>query len=848
MFSFHTLSVAPKLPVNISGLNEIAYNFWFSWSRPARELFFRINRELWEDVYHNPVKFLMRVKQEELNSAANDPDYLRLYKSVMENFDGYLHGKKWYQKRNPSYAEQYIAYFSAEFGLHESHPIYSGGLGLLAGDHLKSASDLGLPLVGVGLLYKHGYFTQRINAEGRQEVEYPYLNFHEMPMCPAVREDGKEVVVMVELPGRKVHVRVWRVKVGRVDLYLLDTDTGRNCREDRDITAQLYGGNRDVRMAQEIVLGIGGVRALRELQIKPHMWHINEGHAAFLCLERLREKVQEGINPQVAAEVVKANTLFTTHTPVPAGHDVYSAEMMDHYFGHYYGETGLSRDEFICQGWDENRCMFNMTFLAMRFADFVNGVSELHGHVSRRMFSRFYGSILPEEVPIFHVTNGVHTETMMAEEMKELFGKYIEPDWRMHISRNDFWERVENIPGDVLWAVHLGLKKKTIDFIRHRLKMQRLRNYEPSERVAEVEKYLDPEVLTIGFARRFATYKRAALIFRDCARLAGLVNDSSRPVQIIFAGKAHPADYPGQELIKMINDFTKEETFRGKVIFLENYDINVARHLVQGVDVWLNNPRRPQEASGTSGMKAALNGLLNFSVLDGWWPEAYNGKNGFAIGEGKDYCNEELQDLEDSLSLYAVLEEKIIPMYYRRQGGVPVEWAQYMKNSIKTIVPSFSTERMVMEYAERYYLPGITRGVHFRQEDFSVAARLEAFKEFIKNNWHQVSVTSVETGSYPGLSAGDTLDVRARVSLGNIWQEDVVVEIAYGEVENNNLTGIKTVPMKAKKKLDENTFLYAGKLTLPRGALGYTVRVRPSSPDFTHKFEVPLVTWACGLG
>ncbi len=847
MYSFCTLSVIPRLPDNISRLNEIAYNFWFSWDRPARELFFRINRELWEDVYHNPVKFLLRVKQDELDSAGSDPEYINLYRQVIERFDRYMAEEKWYQARYPGHAGQGIAYFSAEFGLHESHPIYSGGLGLLAGDHLKSASDLGVPLVGIGLLYKHGYFTQRINSEGRQEVEYPYLNFHEMPMSPATREDGKEVLVQVELPGRKVYVRVWEVKVGRVKLYLLDTDMGRNCREDRDITAQLYGGNKDVRMAQEIVLGVGGVRALRDLKINPYMWHINEGHAAFLCLERLREKVQSGVSPQVAAEAVQANTLFTTHTPVPAGHDTYSAEMMDHYFSHYYSELGMSRDDFICLGWDNDRGVFNMTYLAMNFADFVNGVSELHGHVSRCMFSRFFGSIPPEEVPIFHITNGVHTETMMAGDMKELFARYLAPDWHKRISQADMWERVENIPDDVLWAVHLGLKKKTIDFIRYRLKMQRIRNYEATHRVAEVDKFLDPEILTIGFARRFATYKRATLLFRDYERLAKLVNNTSRPLQIIYAGKAHPADHPGQELIKRINDITREEPFKGKVIFLENYDINVARHLVQGVDVWLNNPRRPQEASGTSGMKAALNGGLNFSVLDGWWPEAYNGRNGFAIGEGKDYCNEEIQDMEDSLSLYSVLEEQIIPLYYQRAAGVPAQWLKYMKNSIKTIVPYFSTDRMVREYAERYYIPGIARGVHFRRENFTVAARLEAFKEFLKNNWHQVSVTSVETGNYSGLSAGDSLEVNATVYLGSIWHKDVVVEIAYGEVRNKSITGIKTLPMELVKQLEESTYLFSGKLILPPGSLGYTVRVRPSSPDFTHKFEMPLVTWACGL-
>lgn len=848
MYSFQTLSVTPKLPQSISRLNELAFNFWFSWNQPARELFYRISPSLWEEVYHNPVKFLLRVQPEELEAAAGDPGYISLYEQVVSGFDSYMKGETWYRSRFPGHAGQAIAYFSAEFGLHESHPIYSGGLGLLAGDHLKSASDLGLPLVAVGLLYKHGYFTQKINREGRQEAEYPAINFNEMPMCPATLKEGKEIVVSVELPGRTVYIKVWQVKVGRVNLYLLDTDISRNSREDRNITAQLYGGSRDMRIVQEIVLGIGGVRALRALNINPYMWHINEGHAAFLCLERLREKVQSGIKPNVASEAIKANTLFTTHTPVPAGHDVFSDEMMEHYFGHYYSKLGLGRDEFMCLGRDKERCVFNMTLLAIRFADFVNGVSELHGHVSRRMFRRFYGSVPVEEVPISHVTNGVHTETMMAEEMKELFTRHVARDWKKRISQADMWERVESIPDELLWNVHLKLKKKTIDFIRQRLKVQFARNYESAERVAEVDSYLNPEVLTIGFARRFATYKRAALIFKDPDRLARLVSNPHRPVQLVFAGKAHPADHPGQEIIKMVYEYTQMEPFRGRVIFLENYDINVARNLVQGVDVWLNNPRRPQEASGTSGMKAALNGLLNLSVLDGWWPEAYNGLNGFTIGEDKDYYNDEIQDLEDAMSLYAVLEESIIPAYYRKDTGVPRDWVRYMKNSIKTIIPDYSTERMVREYAERFYVPGIVRGVHFRQGDFSVAARVEAFKDYLKNNWHQVSITSVDTGNITGLNSGDTLTIAATVKLGAIWHEDVTVEIAYGEVENHTLTGIKSVTMTLEKQLGENLYLYTGKLALPQGALGYTVRVRPNSPEFSHKFEMPLVTWADDLG
>jgi len=844
MFPFHTVSATSEIPEKISRLKEIAYNFWFSWYEPAQELFSRLDRRLWEEAYHNPVKFLLRIGPDTLNSAASDPEYLKLYNQVSDRLDYYKTYETWFDRRFPEYRGQTVAYFSAEFGLHESHPIYSGGLGLLAGDHLKSSSDLGVPLVAVGLLYRQGYFTQRINGEGWQEADYPVQNYYEMPMRPVVNEDGEDLTVSVDLPGRRVAIRVWKVQVGRVSLYLLDTDLPQNGRDDRAITAQLYGGSRDIRMTQEIVLGIGGVRALRALEISPQAWHINEGHAAFLCLERLREKVALGIRPQVAVEAVKSNTLFTTHTPVPAGHDVFSPEMIDYYFSQVYPQLGLSRDEFISLGWDDERQGFNMTVLALNLSDFKNGVSRLHGSISRKMFCRLYGCIQDDEVPISYVTNGVHVETWMAPLLKELMTKYAGPSWNRSLGDPSMWEKVDSIPDEVIWSAHWELKKDLITFARERLKFQRARNFESRARVAEVDGYLDPRALIIGFARRFATYKRASLLFCDLERLAALVNNPRRPVQLVFAGKAHPADRPGQEMIKRVVEIANLDPFRGKIVFLENYDINVARHLVRGVDIWLNNPRRPQEASGTSGMKAAINGVINFSVLDGWWAEGYNGKNGFAIGEEKDYPREDLQDRDDSMSLYGVLENEILPLFFAEGGGVPAGWVSYMRNSIKTVGLQFSSHRMVREYTGNFYVPAVGRGQRFRQDNFSVAEKLKSFKDFIKDNWHQVAITEVENGSDPLRKAGENLVIDSTVRLGPIWHHDVSVEIVYGGVEGDSMQDIRTTPMSLVDQVGEGTYRYRGNLTLPQGAVGYTVRVRPSSPDFAHRFDLPLVTWA----
>ncbi|OAT87038.1 alpha-glucan family phosphorylase [Desulfotomaculum copahuensis] len=845
MYFYRTVSVVPQLPEKIRRLQQLAYNLWFSWQPQAQQLFSRINHTLWEQVKHNPVLFLLSVSQEELERAAGNDDYLAQYERVMKDLDNYLSNETWFECQYHELQDRVIAYFSAEFGVHESHPTYSGGLGLLAGDHCKSASDLGLPFVGVGLLYKNGYFTQHINRDGWQEALYPFLNFYQMPVVPVTNPDGSELIIPVDLPGRQVYLKVWRMQVGRVQIYFLDADVPGNNPEDRALTGQLYGGDRETRISQEILLGIGGVKALRQMGIHPCAWHINEGHPAFLLIERLREMVREGVELNTAMEAVRANTLFTTHTPVPAGHDVFSAEMIDRYFSYLYSQLHLDRESFLHLGWDEAGGQFNMTLLALRLSSYCNGVSRLHGRVTREMFQRFYPGIPLEEVPISSVTNGVHNQTWLAPEMQQLFDRYLASGWRENSCIMETWVRVSDIPVQELWETHNKLKEKMIQTARANIREQRLHNQEPAQRIREVENYLDPEVLTIGFARRFATYKRANLLLRDRERLARLVSDPVQPVQFIFAGKSHPADRPGQELIKQIFDLTQQEPFKGRIVLLENYDIGLARRLLQGVDVWLNTPRRPLEASGTSGQKAAVNGVLNCSVLDGWWPEAYNGENGFAIGENRAYPDEESQDRDDCYSLYALLEETIIPLYYDQdEAGVPRAWVETMKRSLETIPPVFSTERMVKEYCERFYVSAIRRNSHFTRNNYAVAAQLHAYKQQVLEKWPGVAITGIKAGDVKTLNIGEQLKLEANVTLGGLTPTEVSVEVAYGGVDEGGMYNIRHNAMTMIEQLPDGSYRYAAALDLPQGTYGYTVRVRPYHPDLAHIFEIPLVTWA----
>lgn len=843
------VSVFPVVPARLERLSELAHNMWWSWHPEAQTLFSSLDPELWEQVYHNPVKFLVEIAQEKLDAAAKDPEYLAHYDGVMQAFDAYMHPQDtWYSRTFPEHATKTIAYFSAEFGLHEALPIYSGGLGILSGDHCKSASDLGLPFVGVGLLYNQGYFKQLLNPDGWQEATYKKLNFAELPIKPTQDESGEEIVVSVELPGRTVYAKVWKVQVGRIPLYLLDTDIPQNAPEDRRFSAQLYGGDQDMRITQEILLGIGGVRALRKLGYQPEIWHMNEGHSAFLNLERCRELVQtKGLTFYEALEATAANSIFTTHTPVPAGNDAFTFDMMERYFHRFWGALGLNREEFMALGRHDQPAgppLFSLTVLALRLSRQANGVSKLHGEVSRRIWHDIWPGVPRSEVPITSITNGIHTETWLAPEMGELLSQYLGDAWHERVESAETWKRIADVPDAELWKVHCQLKRKMVDFVRERVKAQRLRHGEPALKIKEAETLLDPEALTLGFARRFATYKRATLIFREAARLQKALHAEGRPVQIIFAGKAHPADEPGKRFIQQIYQFAKQEGFDGKIVILEDYDMNMARHLVAGVDVWLNNPRRPLEASGTSGQKAALNGILNFSILDGWWVEGFNGLNGWSIGEEREYKSYDEQDAADALSFYTTLEEEVVPLFYDRDAdGVPRGWVARMKNAMATLAPAFSMQRMVQEYARDLYIPAVVHGEAFWADQFKVAREMAQWKGKLRFNWHHIHLEA--NGPTDGkLAVGEPVEVSAKIRLGLLEPGDVAVEIVHGREVGGVLTDFETLPMQCVEE-SEGTFTYKGTF-VPRtsGSYGYGVRVIPYNPHMLSKHELALIRWA----
>jgi len=703
-------ALSGRIPDRISRLEELARNLRWSWSTETQTLFATLDPSLWEQVHHNPVALLHGLPTAQLEAAGRDQAFLQRYDQITRDLDHYMssNGHSWYSKTFPNLKNQTIAYFSAEFGLHECLPIYSGGLGILSGDHCKEASDLGLPLIGVGFLYPQGYFSQSISADGWQTATYPKLDFGSMPAVPATTPDGEEVTIRVELNSGQVAVKVWKLQVGRTTLLLMDTDVEENAPHLRDLFGRLYGGDQRVRISQEIVLGIGGVRVLRALNINPTVWHLNEGHCAFLLLERLREMIHQGATLDEAADAIRANTVFTTHTPVAAGHDAFPFSLMDEYLHRYREQLGLNREDFLAlarqdQSWGPT---FSMTVLALRLSGRHNGVSKLHGEVSRKMWSFLWPDKPHNETPISHITNGIHTLTWLAPELLRLYSDHLGTDWRDHLDEVQTWHGIAEIPDQSLWKTHRRLKGKLLNYIRRGRQREWVsREYSPSQIVASGA-LLDPDVLTIGFARRFATYKRAALIFRDPDRLKRILNDPACPVQIIFAGKAHPHDEGGKRLIQQIYRFALDPDYGGRIAFVDDYDIALARHLVQGVDVWLNNPRAPREASGTSGQKAALNGLLNLSVMDGWWIEGYNGRNGWDFGHRQGYPTEDAQDQADSQALYQLLEEQVIPLYYA-DSGFSKEWVARMKEAIMSVAPIFSATRMLKEYANDLYVPAM---------------------------------------------------------------------------------------------------------------------------------------------
>jgi starch phosphorylase len=699
-----TLQIADiELPPEMERLRELAYDLWWSWSPQATRLFAWIDPDHWRR-YHNPVQLLINVEPHQWARLLADPEFRGAYDAVMQSLDAYRARARWYGARADRLPGP-VAYFSMEFGIHESLGVYSGGLGVLSGDHCKAASDLGLPLVGVGLLYQSGYFRQTVDADGFQQHIYPGYDFARLPVLPVEAPSGGVLTVPVDLPGRIVQAAVWKAQVGLVPVLMLDTDIPLNDPADRPITGVLYVRGREMRLTQEIVLGIGGVRALRALGIHPAVWHMNEGHVAFLGLERARECVNRGDGLADALKGVARNAVFTTHTPVPAGNETFDRDLVRRYLEPWIRDVGCEPDEALDLGMEAGS--FNLTALAIRLSSHVNGVSKLHGQVSSAMWRHLFpGS---PESPVSAITNGVHTESWIGPEMRALYGQHLDAGWEEHLLEPAFWTRIRAVPDAELWAAHRSQKERLIRFVRERVRQQSARHGLSPDELRTVEGLLDPHALTIGFARRFATYKRAVLILSEMERLRALLGNRDRPVQIVFAGKAHPADRAGQDLIRRLFLLTQSE-FKGKLVFLEDYDIEMGRMLVQGCDVWLNTPRRPQEASGTSGQKSPINGGVNVSILDGWWVEGYGGDNGWPIGAQEGDPDAEVQDRKDATALYHVLEDEVVPRFYERDDDdLPRRWIETMKASIESVVPQFSAHRMVRDYVEQVYLPAAVR-------------------------------------------------------------------------------------------------------------------------------------------
>jgi starch phosphorylase len=851
MPTFQTYNVTPILPATLEPLREMSFNLWWTWEPAARRLFRELDPELWGRTNHNPVRMLQLSRQSRLEELAQDKNFLRELKQVFQDFEKYLGRRDTYGKCGPGAAiKNPIAYFSAEFGFHESIPNYSGGLGILAGDHCKSASDLDLNFVAIGLLYRHGYFRQHIDKDGVQAAINLNQNFYHLPIREVRRGEAK-LLISVPILDREVFARVWELRVGRVNVYLLDTDVPENSSEDRLITAELYGGDLEMRMRQEIVLGIGGVKALTALGIQPDVFHMNEGHSAFLGLERIRLNVVERkLDFYSALQVVAAANVFTTHTPVPAGNDSFSREMMQKYFGKFAKELNVPVEELFSFGQtrlnpDEQ---FSMTILALRLSRHANGVSKLHGEITRSLWKDVWSGVPINEVPITSITNGVHTKTWMAPEFAALYRKHL-GDWEEHSTEPEFWRGVIDIPDTQLWETHQQLKHRLIDFVRGRERQRRERLGESPESIRRVNRILDPEILTIGFARRFASYKRGTLLFSDKERLKRLLNDPTRPVQFIFAGKAHPRDEAGKALIQEVYKFSRESGLDTRVVFVEDYDSYIARRLVQGVDLWLNHPLRPLEASGTSGMKCAPNGGINLSVLDGWWREGYNGSNGWAVGAEIDEGTTEFQNEVDASSLYHLLEDQIVPLYYAKPDGkLPLAWLQLMRESIRSVTPVFNTQRMVKEYTEQLYVPAAQAYENFSRDGCGAAAQLSQWKAQMRKDWPQVQVSDVEVANKDrqSISVGESLQISARVHLGAVDPQRVRVEAYHGEVDNGDLHNPSATILNQTSQADGNgTYVYQGSVPATEsGTYGFSVRVVPTHPCLMQAHELRLITWS----
>ncbi|MEA5571727.1 alpha-glucan family phosphorylase [Calothrix sp. UHCC 0171] len=851
MQPIRTFNVSPSLPPRLEPLRQIAYNLQWDWNVEAKDLFRRLDPDLWESSRHNPVLMLGTISQTRLTEVVEDDGFLAQMDRVAQQLEDYLKERTWHKKQRAGKPKECYAYFSAEFGLADCLPIYSGGLGVLAGDHLKSASDLGLPLVGVGLLYQQGYFAQYLNVDGWQQERYPINDFYNMPLHLERNPDGSELRIEVDYPGRKVYARVWRVQVGCVPLYMLDTNIEPNNPYDHDITDQLYGGDIDMRIHQEIMLGIGGVRMLKALGYNVTAYHMNEGHAAFSALERIRMLIQEqGLSFATAKQVVLSSNIFTTHTPVPAGIDLFSPDKMLHYLGYYADVFGMNKEEFLGLGRENTGDLsapFSMAVLALKMATFSNGVAQLHGVVSRQMFKGLWQNVPVTEVPIGAITNGVHARSCVAKSTQELYDRYLGPNWSSAAPDSPLWERMDAIPDEELWRNHERCRLDMILYVRDRLvKHLRERGGSPSE-IAQAREVLDPNVFTIGFARRFATYKRATLWMRDVERIRKiLLANKDRKVQFVIAGKAHPKDIPGKELIRDINHFIREEGLEKQIVFVPNYDIYISRLMVSGCDIWLNTPRRPREASGTSGMKAAMNGLPNLSVLDGWWDEADYVRTGWAIGHGEMYDDPTYQDEIEANALYDLLEKEVVPLFYDRDvDGLPRHWVAKMKDAIRLNCPFFNTARMVGEYAQRAYFHASDRYHTLTADNYIPAKELAEWKTQLCDKWYNIKIKDVQISSGTDILVNQNVTVSAKIDLAHLSENDVQVELYQGAIDaNGEIVNGAPVVMKCQGS-EHGLSNYTAEIVYNASGLqGLSLRVLPKHPYLSSPYEPRLIVWA----
>jgi starch phosphorylase len=846
----HSFEVVSELPEPLRPLKKLAYNLRWTWHHETRELFREVDRTLWEDVEHNPVELINRLPPERVLRLVGDQLFLAKLKMCEESLDEYMEAETWFDHKFPGQRDELaVAYFCAEFGLHECLPIYSGGLGVLAGDHLKAASDLGVPLLGVGLLYSRGYFRQMLTPDGWQMERYPQYDIYKLPLQLIRAQDEQPLRVEIDLPDRHVTCQVWKAQVGRVPLYLLDSNVLENEAIDQGITDTLYGGDEEMRLRQEVILGVGGMKALTALGIRPTVCHMNEGHAAFLSVERLRQFMKDhGCDLKLARQVVVSGNVFTTHTPVPAGFDLFHPDLLERYMSKTVGDLGLPFSEFLHLGKIDDAdagALFNMAILAMENSNYVNGVSKLHARVSRGMFADRWPQYPAEEVPIDAVTNGVHTMSWLSWRMVELLDRHLGPAWREDVSDPEVWRQAAEIPDVELWEMRENQRGDFVRFCRRRLQRDLARRTGARLELSDINGILDPRVLTVGFARRFATYKRASLLFSDKDRLKSILHHPERPIQVVFAGKSHPRDDGGKKLIQEIVHFVQNEGGRARIVFLEDYDMEVARAMVQGVDVWLNNPRRPLEASGTSGMKVLGNGGLNCSVPDGWWAEAYRPGLGWSIGDGSENPDWGQQDWLDSRALYQILEHEIAPRFYHRaESGIPASWIEMIRRSMRELTPRFSTARMVREYTARYYVPASVSYLRLQEGGLKRAKDALAWRARVRQSWPNVSVESVRDTGRTVRALGDKFRITAIVRLGDLTPEDVRVQAIVGQVGSNRELHDITVADLELVTSEGGKYVYEGEAKCDEpGHRGFVVRVVPWHEDVRVPSELPLVQW-----